>query len=88
MGRCVCVDLSSRQSPNMSGKYGCTLRSPFATARWVFKRIKVATARCGCISLMPTLEAIPQHTKKHDSPGTKRPFAQFTGHPYDPYVLP
>ena len=27
-------------------------------------------------------------TQKQGSPGTKRPFAQVIGHPYDPYVLP
>ena len=34
----MCVGLSSRQSLKMSGKYGCTVRTPSPAARWVLKK--------------------------------------------------
>ena len=71
-----------------------TVRSPLPTARWVFrKRIKVATTRCGCISLMPNPRGdrpaqykhaerlhLKERTSPYDPPGTKRPFAPLVIH--------
>ena len=54
----VCGSYQTAGLSKMSGKYVYMARSPSPTARWVFgTRIKVATMRCGCISLMLTLEA-------------------------------
>ena len=55
----VYVGLSSHRAPMISGRYAYTVRFLAPTTRWVArKKIKAATRRCGCISLMPTLEAI------------------------------
>ena len=57
-----------------------TVRSLPPTARWVFrKEIKAATTRCGCISLMPTLEAIARAQYKH----AKRLHLKGRASPYD-----
>ena len=63
------VGLSSHRTPMISDRYACKVPSLSPTTLWVSrKKIKAATTRCGCISLMPTLEAIALHLKDRASP--------------------
>ena len=57
------TDNEWHRTPMISGRFAYTVLSPSPTARWVFrKETQAATARCGCISLMPTLEAIARRS--------------------------